>query len=340
MSDLISIIIPVYNSEKYIGNCLESILKQTYKNIEIIIIDDGSTDDSAKICDAFSRKDNRIKVYHISNSGVAIARNIGLEKSKGKFIAFSDSDDLYEIDFLEKAITLIEEADYFSGAFLTFSQTNKENLIDYLADTGKEEIILVEKYLKKMLDYQAGAYWGANWGKLYYKDIIYKNNIQFESKVQFAEDFRFNLEYLKYVEKVAISHFPVYKYRVDTTESLSKKRRNSKVYWKEYMELFKRYKILFEQKNLFFKYDLKIYEFFIRAGIIVLRDGIYSGDLNIKGAKILAEEIEKDFEKYNVMNYISKLNKAEKKNLKILRKNKIFLIGMVYVKKYLRKLFK
>ncbi|SFB19338.1 Glycosyl transferase family 2 [Acetitomaculum ruminis DSM 5522] len=103
--DLISIIIPVYNVEKYLSFCLESIIKQTYKNLEIICIDDGSFDTSGKICDDYAKKDSRIVVYHIENGGVSRARNFALKKIKGKWFSFVDADDWLEPDFYQTLLT-------------------------------------------------------------------------------------------------------------------------------------------------------------------------------------------------------------------------------------------
>ncbi len=99
--DLISIIVPVYNIELYIDECLSSIIKQTYKNIEIIIVNDGSTDNSLKVCKKYKSKDNRIKIFSKSNGGLSSARNYGIEKSKGKYISFIDGDDTVDKKYIE-----------------------------------------------------------------------------------------------------------------------------------------------------------------------------------------------------------------------------------------------
>lgn len=102
MSDLISIIVPVYNVEKYIDECILSLINQTYSNIEIILIDDGSTDDSGEICDEYQKKDNRILVFHTENKGVFHAKSIGIRNATGKYIGFVDSDDWIELTMYEK----------------------------------------------------------------------------------------------------------------------------------------------------------------------------------------------------------------------------------------------
>ena len=101
LNELISIIVPVYNVEKYLKKCIDSILNQTYSNIEILLIDDGSTDNSGIICDNFKKRDSRIKVVHKKNSGVSSTRNYGLDLATGKYISFVDSDDFVECDFIE-----------------------------------------------------------------------------------------------------------------------------------------------------------------------------------------------------------------------------------------------
>lgn len=107
--NVVSIIVPGYNVEKYIITCLESIENQTYQNFEVIIIDDGSTDNTGNICDQFSKKDNRFKVWHTQNGGISKARNIGLEKAKGEYIVFIDSDDYVHKDYIKRLTETIRK---------------------------------------------------------------------------------------------------------------------------------------------------------------------------------------------------------------------------------------
>lgn len=111
MNDLISIVVPVYNSKKFLEHCLESLMQQTYKNIEIIVVDDGSTDASGDICDRLALADSRLRVFHTENHGVSHARNFGVAQSKGKFIAFVDSDDYVSPHYIEHLASLIEKYD-------------------------------------------------------------------------------------------------------------------------------------------------------------------------------------------------------------------------------------
>lgn len=113
-SSLVSVIIPVYNVKPYLHQCLDSVINQTYRNLEILIIDDGSTDGCGKICDEYTKKDGRIKVFHTENRGLSAARNLGIEKAYGEYLYFLDSDDWIEPSFLDQGISAIGDADILS----------------------------------------------------------------------------------------------------------------------------------------------------------------------------------------------------------------------------------
>ena len=106
---LISVIVPVYNSEKYVNRCIDSILNQTYENLEVILIDDGSSDGSLKICESWAEKDNRIKILKQKNSGVSSARNLGIENASGDYVAFVDNDDWLRPEMYETMLSLAEK---------------------------------------------------------------------------------------------------------------------------------------------------------------------------------------------------------------------------------------
>ena len=109
MRDLITVVVPVYKVEKYIDRCVTSIINQSYKNLEIILVDDGSPDNCGKICDDYARKDERIKVIHKENGGLSDARNAGINIAKGKYITFIDSDDYIKYDYVEFLYNNIEK---------------------------------------------------------------------------------------------------------------------------------------------------------------------------------------------------------------------------------------
>ncbi len=221
--ELVSIIVPVYNVEKYIDECIESLVNQTYKEVEIILIDDGSKDSSANIMDEWARKDSRISAYHYENGGVSVARNRGIEKAKGKYVFFVDSDDFAEIDAVE---TMIKEAEVNRLDLAIFN--------NYKA--GEHERVKNEKYSKLRGIFTGKEFFNnavkemnsfllnIPWNKLYRLDIIKENGIEFNKDFKLGEDFIFNLEYFKYCKKVGIFEDVTYNYRLlETGLTLSKK---------------------------------------------------------------------------------------------------------------------
>lgn len=278
----------------------------------------------------FSKSNNGItqKIYHIPNAGVANARNLGLSVATGEYIVFADSDDIYMDEFIEKSLVAIKHADYVSWAFETFNSKKMLGKIDYLSDF--DDTISIEDYLQRMIQYQAGAYWGANWGKFYKKSIIDNNNIRFESNVLFAEDFRFNLEYLKYVKNISVMHEKGYLYRVDTEGSLSKKRRNLKQYWNEYYELYSRYIQLYSVHKMDDICREGLNSFLIGAYISVIREAGASNKLSLIDLIKLSFMIEK---KSNVKTVAKNIKETNGKNAffaKLIRLNIGWIIGLFY----------
>ena len=190
MNNKISIIIPVYNVENYIERCIDSLISQSYINLEIILVDDGSTDKSGEICDRYAVVDNRIKVIHIKNSGRGEARNIGLSQANGQYIGFVDSDDWVEKDLYKYMIENIEEtkADISICAYYECLDDIKNKKMLYeksFVCTGKEA-------LHYTMSNVIGVYWFniAIWNKLYKKAVV--ENIRFTGREY--EDIMYNAE--------------------------------------------------------------------------------------------------------------------------------------------------
>lgn len=150
MSDsIISVIVPIYNTGKYLNRCVDSIANQTYRELEIILVDDGSTDNCSNICDEYAFKDNRIKVIHKSNGGLSSARNAGLDVATGDFISFVDSDDWIEIDALEKLVTTIKNSNSSVCCMKNYIVDYKYNIIRNQANnTLSVKLISSEEHLK------------------------------------------------------------------------------------------------------------------------------------------------------------------------------------------------
>ncbi len=143
---MISVIVPVYNVDKYLERCILSIVQQTYRNLEIILIDDGSTDDSGKICDSWAERDERIVVKHIQNSGVSVARNTALDMANGEYIAFVDADDWIDLDMYELMVKAIQEskADICAGGYVLSTDKNKAIQLKHKTKNyDRKEVILM-----------------------------------------------------------------------------------------------------------------------------------------------------------------------------------------------------
>lgn len=156
MDELISVIVPIYNTEKYLVECVESIRKQTYSNIEIILVDDGSTDASIEICDEFAEKDSRVRVFHKENEGVAVARNFGIQQSNGQYVVIVDSDDVAVDKMIEVLYTQIKEndADIAVGNYYIDDESDG-NFYYYITEADYCVEVLSPQ---ELIDRQAGAW--------------------------------------------------------------------------------------------------------------------------------------------------------------------------------------
>ena len=192
MKSLISIIVPVYNSEKVLSRCLDSIIRQNYTDFELLLIDDGSTDNSGAICDEYARKDSRIRVFHKRNGGVSSARNVGLENAGGKWVTFCDSDDYVNPDWLDIYISLINVNDVDMACQgihrigLYASSSEYCTGIEYHGDNKGALNVLCQSLLL-----------GYVWNKLLKRSIIEENKLRFDELITFKEDEEFVLRYMK-----------------------------------------------------------------------------------------------------------------------------------------------
>lgn len=226
--ELVTIIVPVYNVEKYIYECVDSLIKQTYKNIEIILIDDGSKDKSGAICDNYAASDARIKVIHKQNEGLGFARNTGLKVAQGKFVTFIDSDDKADADLVENLVNGIYEAngDTCIGGFKRISENGMvsfEESYDKAVFEGKN---VYNKLFARMLGSAPDKHDAIRmsvWNVMYSMDIIRKHSIEFPSeRVFISEDIIWDSEYYKYAKRAIVIDSTAYNYRI-TPDSLTQK---------------------------------------------------------------------------------------------------------------------
>lgn len=204
----VSIIIPAYNSEATIARCLESILKQTYKDYECIVINDGSNDNTSKICHQYSASDERVKVVDKDNGGVSSARNAGLDSAIGDWITFIDSDDYIDSCYLEDFARQLCDVDIvFSSSYIIENGNTievKSNQIDYHGKLEYGARTLNELYFN--------GYTNMPWGKFFKADIIRSNNLYFDSRYQYGEDILFTLSFLVLAEKIGSVSIQGYHY--------------------------------------------------------------------------------------------------------------------------------
>lgn len=179
----ISVIIPVYNAEVYLHRCVDSVLSQNFKDFEVLLIDDGSTDRSANICDEYANLDERVKVFHKKNGGVSSARNIGLDNAAGEWVTFVDSDDWIYNDILDLVPSYSEDLLIFNYKIESYND---------LYPSPKIEQASLKQMLEKYVNYEI---FRTPWGKFYKRDII--SNLRFDTDVKVGEDTLFVLQYLR-----------------------------------------------------------------------------------------------------------------------------------------------
>lgn len=222
MESKISVIIPVYNAQKTIEKCIKSILVQTYSNLEIIVVNDGSKDKTGEICEEIAKCDSRIKYYYKENTGVSMTRNFGLEKATGDYISFIDSDDFLEKNMYENMIKEINNADILICNCFIINDNKKINNDIEIKNNSYETL---EKMIKDISDKEINRYVNPPWNKLIKRHIIVSNNILFDSKISLGEDLLFNLTCMKDAKEIKTIDKRLYNY-VITTSGLSEKRRD------------------------------------------------------------------------------------------------------------------
>lgn len=213
----VSVIVPAYNAEKVIERCVNSILNQEYKDLECIVVDDGSKDSTPQILDTLAQKDERLHVIHKENGGVSKARNTALEVVNGEYVQFLDADDWIPTDSTKLLVRSMEEsnADLVIGHF--YRVVGENVALQGSIDTTKPLTLL--EFAQLMMDSPADYYYGVLWNKLYKASILKQYHLQMDEKIQFAEDFIFNLEYLLHVKTIVPLKAPIY-YYVKTEGSL------------------------------------------------------------------------------------------------------------------------
>lgn len=227
MDKVVSIVVSVYNVERYLAECIESILKQTYRNIEILLIDDGSLDNSGKICDNYAEKDSRIKVIHKENGGASSARNVGLEEAKGEFVMFIDGDDFVDEHYIEKMYNNSQKNNsdlVFCGYWKYIDGKNEqaqENLPKSIDVNIKNKAFI--KFFSAFISYKNNIM-GCCWRILYKKKIL--KDVRFNEQIRIAEDLLFVLQVILKANTLSFISEGLYFYRQNSQSVLHNYKNN------------------------------------------------------------------------------------------------------------------
>ncbi|MGN0292893.1 MAG: glycosyltransferase [Lachnospiraceae bacterium] len=263
MSVIVSIIVPVYNSEKFLNRCVDSILHQEFTDFELILVDDGSTDSSGDICDRYAAEDNRVIVIHKENSGVSDSRNAALDRACGKYIQFLDSDDWITPD-ATKLFVRSAETWNCDLVIADFYRVVGER-VSHKGDIEEDSVMTREQYAAHMMENPADFYYGVIWNKLFRRDIIEKYHLRMDTELNWCEDFLFNLEYIRHSNVFLALQAPVYYYvkrkgsLVSQSMSINRVIKTKLLIFEYYNEF---YKSVYEEED-YSKIRLQVYSFLL-----------------------------------------------------------------------------
>lgn len=214
---LVSIIVPVYNAEKYLNRCIDSILSQTMTDFELLLIDDGSKDNSGRIFDEYAEKDARVRVFHKPNGGVSSARNLGLDNAKGKWITFVDADDRCSCNYLEHLLSKVDDDTDLIISYAVICDSTGEK-----AEVYPEYRVNATNFERLFVD--SDMHWHTSpWAKLYRASIIYENSLRFNEMMHIGEDADFLFSFMLITDKIYVSSDTDYYYTCDVSGSLTKR---------------------------------------------------------------------------------------------------------------------
>ena len=285
MKPTVSIIVPVYNAEKFLNRCVDSILGQEYRDFELILVDDGSRDMSGSICDAYAKTDERVVVIHKENSGVSDTRNQGIERAKGTYLQFVDSDDWLTPDATKLIVRAAEE----HGCDMVISDFYRVvgDMVSRKGDIESDCVIDREEFASFMMENPADYYYGVLWNKLYRRDLVNRFGIRMDAEISWCEDFMFNLEYIRHARRFYALHTPIY-YYVKTKGSLASQGMNLSKTIKMKLTVFTYYKDFYKNvldEEEYEKNRLQVYRFLIDAA----GDGMVAPTI-LPGSQKLGEE--------------------------------------------------
>ena len=284
---LVSIIVPVYNAQNSVARCLESICSQTYQELEIIVLNDGSTDDSLAICNRFCAKDPRVTVVDKENEGLSITRNVGMRLAQGKYLQFVDSDDHLAPDFTQRMVTAAEQHDatlVISPYWMEIPRDTQKEQLREKAKASKPEDIAKKKLRRKKpeVEYReygflpAGVYdqksyalhlmekpvtffYNVVWNKLYRRDVLNAHGLEFTNELIHAEDQQFNVRYLQYAKVIASIDTPGY-YYIQNPQGICHTQLTAGTVMQNKLQMLRYYKELFTKLGIYDEAQPRLYK--------------------------------------------------------------------------------
>lgn len=256
----VSLIVPVYNAEKYLRRCLDSVVQQTFQDMEIILVNDGSEDTSLEICREYEKADSRFFVINKENTGVSDSRNRAIREARGTYLQFMDSDDWLTPDATESFVYAAKKydcdlviADFYRVDKAVFTEKQ------HIRERG---LLTREMYAEYMMQEPADFYYGVLWNKLYRRSIIEEHQLQMEPDLKWCEDFLFNLSFIRYARRFTAIQTPIYYYmkRKGSLVSTDWKKANSLLLK---FHLLKDYKELYQSMDLYEENKLRINSFVV-----------------------------------------------------------------------------
>lgn len=246
---LVSVLVPVYNAERDLLRCLRSIAAMAYREIEVLMLDDGSTDGSAAICMAMAAEDPRFRYVPCAHGGVSRTRNRGLAEARGTYVQFVDADDLVHPAFLTRmlAATRTDERTLVICDFIQEYANGAGEIRHYAVSPGE---YTRRAYIPHIMTAPASFYVGVLWNKLYRRDMIKALGMRFDEETSLGEDFLFNLTYLRYVDRICCIRDQLYYYELQRTNSLTSNRGDLDTYTANRIHLYRGYEAMFEAERM------------------------------------------------------------------------------------------
>lgn len=278
MQPLVTVIVPVYNAAPHLARCIESVRRQSYKNLEILLVNDGSHDASLEICRMYAGVDKRIRVLDKPNSGVSATRNLAIGLAKGEYLQFVDSDDYLSPNATELLVDralatasdlviahywrVRSEEDEPSEPGMMARLLPRRPALKVIGFLDSQQPMDTRTFARHLMDEPASFYYGVMWNKLYRADIIHTHHLQCSEELGWSEDFLFNLEYIRYASRFCALTTPIY-YYVKNPTSITSTQITLRGALGTKRSMFGYYKALYESLGMYDQYRLRVHKYLV-----------------------------------------------------------------------------